>query len=333
MATNAYPLLITLEYPPDVGGVANYYHNLLRCKVATRLDMPKPWWLMIPWLIGQVRLYNYSHVLVGQVLPLGTVALVVKLLTQKPYIVFTHGMDVLVPQTYWRKRWLLKRILRHAQHIVAASDYTKNLLFTFDRTLQNITVIHPAAHITPTTGVVKPAEPIPEKFILSVGRLVERKGFDRVIEALNKIPEIHYVIAGSGQDEPRLNELIKEYKLEKRVHILKNLSDQEIAYLYQHCTCLVMPARQLSNGDVEGFGIVALEANSFGKICIGGRSGGMSEAIQDGITGILVDPTNPADLIKALQRKNYAELESAAQHWVLNQTWEHRRQQFNDMLK
>ncbi|HBY73322.1 MAG TPA: hypothetical protein DEG44_01380, partial [Candidatus Kerfeldbacteria bacterium] len=232
-------LLITLEYPPQVGGVANYYAALRQASaqpfaVADQTVLPKSWLKMIPWLYREVRQRKYSHILVGQVLPLGTVALVVRQLTGVPYIIFTHGMDVIVPQRYPRKRWLLRRILRSAKHIITVSNFTKQAIETFEPSLKNISIIHPAATITPDM-ITQPVTGLPDQFIVSVGRLVERKGFDMVIRSLADVPNIHYVIAGQGPDVTRLKTLSSDLHVESRVHFLHNLTNAEIAQLYQQC--------------------------------------------------------------------------------------------------
>ncbi len=337
---SATPLLITLEYPPQVGGVANYYWSLWQAlptpwPVADKTVLPKSWWSMIPWLYRQIRLKRYSHILVGQVLPLGTVALVIHWFTGIPYSVFTHGMDVIVPQRYPRKRWLLRRILREADHIITVSTFTQQVIQTFEPKVKKITVIHPAAYITPNL-VAQPVPGLPDQFILSVGRLIERKGFDMVIQSLVQFPDLHYVIAGHGQDLARLKDLAAQYQVESRVHFLHDLTDAKIAYLYQHCLFFVMPSRQLPNGDVEGFGIVVMEANRFGKTAIGGRAGGMADAIQDGITGLLVDGTNQTELVKAIQLlldpKYRDALAEKAKKFSETQTWEYAAKQLSAIV-
>ncbi|MBI4406956.1 MAG: glycosyltransferase family 4 protein [Candidatus Kerfeldbacteria bacterium] len=329
------PVLITLEYPPQVGGVANYYHSLIRalpldCAVLDSTQLPRQWWRMIPWLYRQVKQQHYTHILVGQVLPLGTVALVIHWLLGTPYIVFTHGMDMLVPQRYPRKRWLLRRILRQAYRVVTVSSFTAQAIKTFEPKTAPVTVIHPAAAITPMTTIQSVAG-LPEQFILSVGRLVERKGFDQVVKSLSQFPELQYVLAGDGVDQARLQQIAQQAGATDRVHFYQHLSDQQIAYLYQHCLFLVMPSRQLADGDVEGFGIVVLEANRFGKVAIGGQAGGMSDAIQHEHTGLLVDGTSSKELVDAIKKMlnvDYrANLEQQAKQYSESQTWEYAARQ------
>ncbi len=333
------PVLITLEYPPQVGGVANYYHALMRalpldCAVLDSTQLPRQWWRMIPWLYRQVQQQHYTHILVGQILPLGTVALVIHWLLGTPYTVFTHGMDVLVPQRYPRKRWLLRKIIHSAHQVIAVSQFTADQVKQLEPSAA-VTVIHPAAHITPDLPI-KPVSNLPDQFILSVGRLVERKGFDQVIKSAEQFPTLHYVLAGNGPDQARLQQIVQQVGITNRVHFYNHLTDHEIAYLYLNCLFLVMPSRQLADGDVEGFGIVVLEANRFGKVAIGGKAGGMGDAIQHERTGLLVDGASNTELVAAIKRLlnvDYrANLEQQAKQYSDQQTWEYAAHQLSAIV-
>lgn len=333
------PVLITLEYPPQVGGVANYYHSLIRalpleCIVLDSTQLPRRWWRVIPWLYRQVRQQHYTHILVGQILPLGTVALMIHWLLGRPYSVFVHGMDILVPQRYARKRWLLHKIIHSAHQVIAVSQFTADQVKQLEPSAL-VTVIHPAAHITPKLPI-KPVPNLPDRFILSVGRLVERKGFDKVIASLVHFQELHYVIAGNGTDKIRLQQLVETVGVINRVHFYHDLSNPEIAYLYQQCLFLVMPSRQLPDGDVEGFGIVVLEANSFGKAAIGGTAGGMGDAIQHEKTGLLIDGSSSLELVDAIKKmlnNDYrVKLEQQAKQYSQAHTWEYAARQLSAIV-
>jgi phosphatidylinositol alpha-1,6-mannosyltransferase len=119
-----------------------------------------------------------------------------------------------------------------------------------------------------------------------------------VIEALpeiiKKVPNVIYLICGKGPHKKKLISLVNKNNLSDYVKFLGQLPQEDLTAYYQLCDVFIMPSRQLPNGDVEGFGIVFIEANLFGKPVIGGRSGGIPEAILDGQTGVLV---NPIDII------------------------------------
>lgn len=306
-------LLVTLEYPPDIGGVASYYSNLISqlpeedITILTNNNSTLlPWRKSFKVIQRCILKLNIKTVLVGQILPLGTVVALLSYFYPIRFIVFVHGMDITVPQKYMRKRILLKWILRRASHIVTVSQYTASRIQSLtESTKTPLSIISPAAHITPAMRKTDTVRDLPKQFILSVGRLVERKGFDKSIEAFavihHEFPDMHYIIAGSGSDEPRLKALISTLGLESTIHIRTGLSNSEIAELYAHCTFVTMPARVIHDTDFEGYGITVLEANMFGKPVIGGRDSGMADAISDGVTGWIVDGTSVVEISEVMR--------------------------------
>ena len=141
------------------------------------------------------------------------------------------------------------------------------------------------------------------KIILTVGRLVERKGHDAVIKALpfvlKEFPDLKYKIVGKGPMDKKLREIAKIENVNGYVEFCGEVDN--IADFYANCDVLVMPSRFIEKkGDVEGFGLVFLEANYFGKPVIAGKSGGVFDAVIDGVTGLLVDPESPEEIANAI---------------------------------
>jgi phosphatidylinositol alpha-1,6-mannosyltransferase len=129
---------------------------------------------------------------------------------------------------------------------------------------------------------------------------------------LKNIPDACYLIVGSGPAKPMLEELTFSMGLHGNVLFLENVGDAELPSIYGMCDVFVMPSRaDLGACDVEGFGLVYLEANACGKPVIAGRSGGVADAVVDGETGILVPPDSPEALAESICRvlthKEYAE--------------------------
>lgn len=346
-------LLITLEYTPQKGGVASYYGGLVEelKRQGHEVDVISSGllskWIWPRWLkgyfvarqlicrgrtSGQTEARPPDVVFVGQVLPLGTIAYFLR--KHIPYVVFTHGMDILTTQKSWRKRWLMKKIVGHAKLVVANSEFTRNLLTAYSLQL-TAAVVYPCPNIVAdaNAGDVEQLRQRlglgGKKVLLTLGRVVKRKGHDLIIAALPEIvkhvPEAVYVVAGDGPDLGRLQTLVSSPSgigdpqsnmrlwipafpkgtpsgrgndkisegLQSAVRFVGKVSDEERAAYFALCDLFVMPSRQIG-ADVEGFGLVFLEAAMFGKPSIGGRSGGQSEAILDGKTGALVDPNDPA---------------------------------------
>lgn len=137
---------------------------------------------------------------------------------------------------------------------------------------------------------------------LIVGRMVaeERyKGHDLLLEiwprVLAQVQEARLIIAGDGDDRARLEARAAEMKLREQVLFLGRVSDARLTELYRECSFFVMPSRD------EGFGLVFLEAMRAGKACIGGV-GAAEEIIEDGVTGLIVDPQQPANVLGAVLR-------------------------------
>jgi phosphatidylinositol alpha-1,6-mannosyltransferase len=147
-----------------------------------------------------------------------------------------------------------------------------------------------------------------ETVVLTVARLVPRKGVDRVMEALRALrdgsrplPNWLYVVAGTGPEEANLRALAIELGLENHVRFLGFVPDADLPSLYRAADLFVLANREVK-GDTEGFGLVFLEANAAGLAVIGGRSGGAGDAIVDGVTGLQVDSEDLASLAGALER-------------------------------
>jgi phosphatidylinositol alpha-1,6-mannosyltransferase len=145
-----------------------------------------------------------------------------------------------------------------------------------------------------------------DRVILTVGGLVSRKGHDMVIRALpilrEEVPDLTYLIVGDGPYREKLEELAKSLGVRDHVVFLGKVSEQDMPEMYALCDIFAMPSReQLDKCDVEGFGIVYLEANACGKPVIGGRTGGIPDAVIDGYTGFLVDPNDPRDIARTIQ--------------------------------
>ena len=131
--------------------------------------------------------------------------------------------------------------------------------------------------------------------IITVARLVRSKGHDTVLKALPKVierfPDTKYFIIGEGPEAEKLKEVVREFELSQYVIFTGQVDEAELISHYRTCDLFILTSREIeATGEVEGFGIVFLEASACGKPVIGARSGGIQEAIIDKVTGMLVDP-------------------------------------------
>ena len=226
------------------------------------------------------------------------------------YICWAHGEEIAAALTSREHRFVLKQVVRRAAAFVANSRSTAKMIEGLGVPTARIRVAYPgvdAARFHP--GV--PAEALRRRFaasaellLLSVGRLQRRKGQDLVIQALGRLrdeaPRLRYVVVGDGDERRRLETLAREHGVSDRVTFAGEVSAAELPTFFAACDIFLLPNR-LDGQDIEGFGIVFLEAAAAGKPAIGGRTGGVPEAIAEGETGALVEGTSAEELAAAIR--------------------------------
>lgn len=330
-------ILLSSDLPPARGGVARYNAAILTALAPDITPIPArltPWW---PLMVPRVLLQFTSLLLVSEILPWGTVAWLARKLGGPRYAVIVHGLDLRNAARIPRKHRLARRVLRGAHHIIANSAYTASLAREIGAPPDRITVIPPPIGITPS--LAQPAQ-TPDvrcthnlehaRIVLSVGRLIARKGFDTLIRAMAMVQKTHpravLAIIGDGPERQRLQALAQREQI--AVRFLGALDDATTAAWYRACDLFSLLPRELPNNDIEGFGIVYLEAAAFGKPSVGTPSGGVPEAVLDNETGLLVQPNDPAAAAAAITRllsdRTLAErLTTAAHTRAQNFTQEH----------
>jgi phosphatidylinositol alpha-1,6-mannosyltransferase len=226
-----------------------------------------------------------------------------------PIWCFAHGEELTLARTSRELRRLTDAVLRRATRVVANSQHTGRLL-TGDWRVAPDRVVVLTPGVDTTRFVPAAADELVRarlgwsgrRVILTVGALQKRKGQDMLIRALPAIrracPDVLYAIAGEGWERQYLVRLAGEVGVADAVRFLGVPDESEIVRLYQQCDLFALPNRQV-DWDLEGFGIVLLEAQACGKPVIAGASGGTAEAIASGETGELVSCEEPATLAQA----------------------------------
>lgn len=256
-----------------------------------------------------------SLIICTPIMSSGTCALLHKLIFRVPYIVQVHGEDLLNPfidTRHFRLRMhLSKKILRNASAIICNCMNTYNIcrnMYNIDCT--KLHIIYPCIDVLERNMIdyeyithLKLNVFFGKRIILMVGRLSQRrKGFDYGIKVFSRIlkqfPDTTLVIVGPG-DQTELSYLTKTLKIDKHVRFMGSVSRYELIHLYSACDLLLLPTRKVGS-DIEGFGIVFLEANLMGKPVVAGTSGGEPEAVLNGITGLLVDGSDLDDICSAV---------------------------------
>ncbi len=245
--------------------------------------------------------------------PDGYGAWLVRRRTGVPYVVIGHGREMVQTGVNLIK-WLMQQlVIRGAAGGLANSHYSAQQLSRRGLPQKRIQVIYggvdPTQFAAPTTPdelvrrkLAKDNQPI----LLTVSRLVRRKGHSQVMAALPQIAReigpVKYIIVGSGPEEWRLRQLAREYSIDDCVQFLDEVDDRELSALYQTADVFVMPSRDLYGQPIEGLGLVYLEANLCGLPVVAGDTGGVSDAVVDGKTGLLVNPEDPAAIASAVVR-------------------------------
>ncbi len=320
-------LLVTLEYLPFKGGVANYYANLAKYwPLGERIEILSnghgelmrrsglfPWLKAVGTILKKQKSPGFDCLLVGQILPLGTVAYLISWLKRFDYSVVLHGMDFTLAVSSWRKRLLTSLILGRADKIICANSHVATLVselkskFSAKIVIVNpgVEIIAPSLNLEEIAAWKKSHGIGPEDFLLlSLGRLVARKGVDAVIKALSGDlagKKIKYFIAGTGSYEKELRSLASVSPFQESIIFLGEISNNDKWLWLNACDALIMPAREIGS-DFEGFGIVYLEANLIGKPVIAGNSGGVKDAVKDNWSGLLVDPNDISAIRQAILR-------------------------------
>lgn len=324
-------LLLTLEFPPTQGGVSTYLDNIARQIPSDDLFVIAPnnddstsfdsnqkymierwdglsnWKTLFPKLKEYLKVNKIDHLIISHILPFGYLAIILDL----QFSVILHGMDIRLTRTSWLKMFFTRIILKHAKTIVVNSNDTENILKQYGDYSEKTIVAYPCPKDLLNIPFSKEREKaIIEKYftgsqvILSVNRLVKRKGNDKVIESLpeliNKFPDLKYIIIGSGDESDNLKELAVKLGVNDHVEFLENISDQDLPYFYKNAKAFVMPSRIEKQYDVEGFGIVYLEAALFGTPSIAGNVGGSPEAVINNETGVTINPESVEEIQEAI---------------------------------
>lgn len=221
-----------------------------------------------------------------------------------PYWGVAHGVDA------WNiEKSMLIKALQNCDHILSVSHYTRDRLIKEQAlnprkisVLPNTFNYHQFQIASKSPNLLSKYQLSPEQpVILTVTRLAgtERyKGYDQILQALpiirQQIPNVHYLLVGKGDDQPRIEQLIKELRLGDCVTLTGFIPDQELCDYYNLCDVFAMPSKR------EGFGIVYLEAMACGKTTLGGNQDGATDALCNGELGVLVNPDNIPEIAETL---------------------------------
>lgn len=326
-------LLVTNDYPPKIGGIQSllweWWRRLPSDSFAVltspyegtaEFDAAEPYLIrrtpepvllphpiMVKRINEMVAEVGADFVVLDPALPLGLVGPSLKV----PYMVVLHGAEITVPGRLPGSKQLLGRVLRGAEHIIAAGGYpAREGEHAAGRALP-LTVVPPGVDtkrfvpLTPEQRLAAREQfgiAADDEVVLGVSRLVPRKGFDTVIRAVAQLaphrPKLRLVIGSTGRDMDRLKKLAAD--LNAPVTFLGRVPHEQLPQLYGCADVFSMMCRNRWGGlEQEGFGIVFVEAAACGVPQVAGQSGGAAEAVLDGVTGFVMQDPNDASGLAA----------------------------------
>ncbi len=331
-------LLATMEFPPTFGGIATYVadtaRNLTPEKVVVyapvtpgdrEFDQNEPYtiirkkqlsgmvwprWIRSAFQMKSiVKKEGIEMIVVNHVLPLGYAAWIVKKMKKIPYVIISHGTDMVYgTRTSWKKKWLTKIIKDADQIIFNSESLRRRFLERLPEFEQKSTVMYPCPDVIfsrpPEVEVVENLRRTlaleGKKVVLSVGRLDDGKGFPHLVRAFSEIlkkePHTVWIVIGDGPKREDIVAEIQRRQLQNVVRYIGAIPHGDLPRYYHLADVFVLLTHP-DNGREEGLGLVFLEAAAAGLAVVAGKSGGVEEAVQDRVTGRVLDVYHEANKI------------------------------------
>jgi glycosyltransferase involved in cell wall biosynthesis len=357
--------LITHEFYPVSGGIATFAEEIAKASARLGYDVEvwaqaappnveKKWpfrirrlplkgthdlicQLQLAWqLVAARRQLRHATVYLPEPGPMLTMMLLqfFKAFRPKRLILTFHGSEILSFARSPMRRWLAGRLIGHATRVSTLTTYTQELLLErFPHAADKIFLTPGALRTDFAVVRAKTAQPRDKIVVLTVGRLHPRKGQLVTLEALQMLPQevrgrLEYWIVG-GRNKGNYEERLRSQAAADTwlsVKFFGNIPDQELAEVYERADIFALTS--INHGDsVEGFGLVYLEAAAHGLPIVAHNVGGVSEAVVDGVTGLLVTPERPAELAAAFEKLIHdvplrRRLGEAGRSWAARNCWQ-----------
>jgi phosphatidylinositol alpha-1,6-mannosyltransferase len=319
-------IILTNNFPPSKGGIQTMLHDLavslhelgtpvivvgpggtgaaefdrqLPFAIFRYKSMRRPFEVvsMLATFLQASKLAPKDPVIVSGWWPSGIALALLPRFLRPQYYILTYGLEI-DPKAKGIAGYLMRLTYARAKAAITISQFTEKII-------REAGIVVPSAVIPPGVRLtaIQPQRSITPT-ILSVGRLVPRKGFDMTLRAIaeltNEFPNLRYEIVGDGPQRQELELLSDSLGIRDRVVFHGKASDQDLQAAYARAWCFSLPVRRIGS-DVEGFGIVYLEAAMAQLPCIGGRDSGATDAVADGQSGLLVDGTDVRQITEALR--------------------------------
>lgn len=322
--------LVTKSFPPFKGGIANYLFGLFsplskQFPVTVSTNTPsesndlsdyssfsriyrspnpieKGLYYRIPFYFNTISCFfrnknSFTDLFAESVFPSGAICLFLKFLNPKiRFHVFTYGSE-LFNEKLWFKTLRLQ-VLKKADNIIAISSFTHARVMQISG--RNSIIINPGYNNEFYASRIH--KPTDEFIILTVAKLTERKGHLPALKALGELKNImkfKYIIIGKGEFEGKIKESAEINGISAQTDIITDASNDTIFEFYRKASVFLMPTTRFKN-DIEGFGIVYLEAGAHKVPVIATNIGGVADVVKDGVNGIVVEENSVEDIKNAI---------------------------------
>lgn len=347
-------LIVTSEFPPEPGGIGNHAYNLAKelslnsFEVSVVTDQrdttilrEKEFDSELPFVINRIPIKKIRFLMyLNRVLKIfdtisknhtiiasGKFSLWIvafaTLFYKRNYIAVIHGFEV-----NFKNNWLKKitdNSLKRFHKIIAVSNFTKSLINHLN--LKNIEVIPNGFQISSFKSKIKKKN-VGSPSLITIGSVTERKGQKNVIKALPKLlikfPKLMYHVVGTPFLKDEFIKIAQDLDVDKHIIFHGKVNEKKKYELLNRSDIFIMLSENTTNGDVEGFGIALIEANSLGIPAIGAKDCGIEDAIKNYSSGILVDRKNAIEFGKAIKiiLNDYENYQNNSKIWASNFTWD-----------
>jgi len=353
-------LLIASEFPPGPGGIGNHAYNLAKylnlndadVEVLTVSDFAekneekefdrkqkfriirferyksrvKTFFERIKIISAEIKKNNFTHIIFSGRFSLYASLFLGKFRKKIKFIAIAHGGDVNADNLLERK--LIRKALMKMDLIVPVSNYSSGKL-PLNLDFGKVVVIPNGFDFEEIENlkIESKSRINGELNLVSVGTVWPRKGHHNVLAALPEIiscfPETMYHIVGRHADLSKVKHYLENEKLKKYLNVHGGISNNEMQKVLSLSHIFILLSESQSTGDFEGFGIAVIEANHFGLPAIGAKGSGLEDSIDDGGSGILVDPHNKKEILDAVKKisDNYEEFSANAKLWAQKHHW------------
>ena len=344
-----------IVYTSSQGDTTSYDQGWLRdfgvevIRDSSKILLPSPW--VVRRVKKVIARASIKQVFFGAAAPLGVMARALRKKGVVNIVALTHGHEV-----WWAKLWpfssAISFIGRNVDHLTYLGEFTKNEISKAlsPKARSKLVKIAPGIdtdHFAPDPTAVQLRRDLglaDKKVIVSVGRLVHRKGQDILIQSMPAViakhPTAHILMVGEGPYRRDLTKMVEKLKLSDAVTFIGRIQYKELPRYIGAGDIFVMPSRsRLAGLEVEGLGIVYLEASSCALPVIAGRSGGAPDAVDEGVTGFSVEGTSPSEVSKAIIKLLDEPIKAKAmgesgRSWIIDKwRWEIWSKEFNSLFR